>query len=103
MQTNWMIERATLDSTLYANIFGGTDDNDDVFVWPYMWANREQGLTAVQADEFTTALYGGYLAAKATLLLGLIVSGLLAAVLFVDLRSFCSIKPGKIEPVKDVP
>ena len=53
MQTNWMVERATLDSPLYANIFGVAGGDDDVFVWPYMWANREQGLTAAQADEFS--------------------------------------------------
>ena len=99
MQTNWMVERSTLDSPLYANIFGGAGGDNDVFVWPYMWVNREQGLTAAQADEFSTALYGGYLAAKLILLLGLIMTGLLAVMLLFDLRAFCACKPAKTEPM----
>ena len=103
LQTNWMVERATLDSPLYANIFNGTGGEDGVFVWPYMWGNREQGLTAAQADEFSAALYGGYLAAKLVLLLGLIMTGLLAAVLLFELRALCARRKRAILPVKTAP
>ena len=99
MQTNWMVERATLDSPLYANIFGGAGGDDDVFVWPYLWVNRQQGLTAAQAGEFSNALYGGYLAAKLVLLLGLLMTSLLTAVILFELRALCACKPAKTEPM----
>lgn len=62
-----------------------------------MWVNREQGLTAAQADEFSNALYGGYLAAKLVLLLGLVISGLLTAALLLELRALCACKSAKKE------
>ena len=109
MQSNWIVERTTLDSPLYANIFGRTDDNDDVFIWPYIWVNREQGLTEVQAEEFATALYGGYVAAKAVLLVGLIMTSLLAVSFLFDLRFLLHggsrvnyrVKPTKADPAHE--
>ena len=92
-----MVERTALDSPLYANIFGEAGGDNDVFVWPYMWVNREQGLTAAQADEFSNALYGSYLAAKLVLLLGLVISSLLAAALLLELRALRACKPAKKE------
>ena len=106
MQTNWIVERSALDSPLYANIFGASDDNDDVFIWPYVWMNREQAMTAAQADEFAAALYGGYLAAKVILSVGLVTTSLLAAwFLTVDLRLLLHVrfrvKPAKTEPAQE--
>ena len=58
LQTNFYIEKTMLDSTRYANIFSGTTDNGDVFVWPYLYLNRQPGLTQDQADTFVATIYG---------------------------------------------
>ena len=102
LQNNWMIERSSLDSPMYANIFQGADDNDDVFVWPYVLANREQGLTTDQADEFAAALYGGYLIAKLVLVVGIGACGLLAATFLYELRFLRSAMPAKTVPERSV-
>ena len=58
LQTNFYIEKTMLDSTRYANICSGTTDNGDVFVWPYLYLNRQPGLTQDQADTFVATIYG---------------------------------------------
>lgn len=102
LQNNWMIERSSLDSPMYANIFQGADDNDDVFVWPYVFANREQGLTTDQADEFAAALYGGYLIAKLVLVVGIGACGLLAATFLYELRFLRTAMTAKTVPERSV-
>ena len=105
-QNNFIVERTMLDSPMYANIFGRSDDNNDVFVWPYMWANREAGLTAEQAADFELALYGGYTAAKAILLVGILMSSVLAATFFFEVHQLIqgTIKAKRsVNPVKDCP
>ena len=104
-QNNFIVERTMLDSPMYANIFGGNDDNNDVFVWPYMWANREAGLTQEQAADFELALYGGYTAAKAILLIGILMTVLLAASFGYEVKALQSTVMSKrsVNPVKYCP
>jgi len=61
LQTNFYIEKTMLDSTRYENIFSGTTDNGDVFVWPYLYLNRQPGLSQDQADTFVATIYRAYL------------------------------------------
>merc|ERR1712087_571168 len=45
VQTNWYVEQTLLDSMRYANIFSAESDNDDVFVWPYLYISGGGGIT----------------------------------------------------------
>tara|TARA_B110001452_G_C15235075_1_gene427638 strand:+ start:120 stop:3326 length:3207 start_codon:yes stop_codon:yes gene_type:complete len=103
-QNNFIVERTMLDSPMYANIFGRSDDNNDVFVWPYMYANREAGLTPEQAADFEMALYGGYTAAKAILLIGILLTCVLAVTFFFEVKELLGTfirSKRSVYPVKD--
>lgn len=46
------------DTARYANIFSAQTDNNDVFVWPYMYAKADVGLAYWDARAFQKNVYG---------------------------------------------
>jgi len=59
LQNNFYIEKKMFDSSAYANIFTATTDNDDVFIWPYVWYDRAVGMEQDSADNIAK-IYKGY-------------------------------------------
>merc|ERR1712207_35789 len=60
LQTNWYIERSMIDTSRYASIFSASSDNDDVFVWPFMYIKKEPAITDSGAEKFISLIYGSY-------------------------------------------
>merc|ERR1712137_1368330 len=60
LQMNWYIERSMIDSSRYSNIFSAQTDNDDVFVWPFMYIKKEPSITDSGAKKFVEQIYGTY-------------------------------------------
>jgi len=60
LQTNWYVERSLIDTPRYANIFSAETDNNDVFVWPFMYIKKEPAITDAGAKEFVSLIYGAY-------------------------------------------
>merc|ERR1711920_1138068 len=83
LQTNWYIEKSMIDTARYANIFSAESDNDDVFVWPFMYIKKEPGIDDKGAKEFVSVVYGAYENAFHLDLLGIMlcaICGLSAAI-----------------------
>jgi len=83
LQTNWYIEKSMIDTTRYANIFSADSDNDDVFVWPFMYIKKEPGIDDKGAKDFISIIYGAYENAFHLDLLGImmcVICGLSAAI-----------------------
>merc|ERR1712187_54581 len=60
LQTNWYIEKSMVDSSRYANVFSAESDNNDVFVWPFMYIKKEPAITESGASQFKELVYGAY-------------------------------------------
>merc|ERR1711920_1129864 len=60
LQTNWYIEKSMIDTARYATIFSAETDNNDVFVWPFMYIKKEPAITDSGADDFINLIYGAY-------------------------------------------
>jgi len=60
LQTNWYIERSFMDTARYANVFSADSDNNDVFVWPFMYIKKEPAITDSGASNFKKVIYGAY-------------------------------------------
>jgi len=60
LQMNWYIEKSMIDTTRYANLFTAETDNDDVFVWPFMYVKKEPIITDADATKFIDRIYGNY-------------------------------------------
>jgi len=60
LQMNWYIERSMIDSARYSNIFSAQTDNDDTFVWPFMYIKKEPSITDSGAKKFVEQIYGTY-------------------------------------------
>merc|ERR1712151_943017 len=60
LQTNWYIERSMIDTARYANVFAAESDNNDVFVWPFMYIKKEPAITDSGAKDFINLIYGAY-------------------------------------------
>jgi len=56
LQANWYVEAALLDSQRYANVFTANTDNDDSFVWPYVFVRRHVEI----ADDDASSLKEAY-------------------------------------------
>ena len=73
-----------LDSNRYANIFSGSTDNNDTFVWPYVILVRLPELNATTAYELRNKLYSSFY-----LMLFFDLFGILAALIFLWLSIHC--------------
>merc|ERR1712113_1184057 len=85
LQMNWYIERSLIDTARYSNLFSAETDNNDVFVWPFMYIKKEPGITESGAKDFTSIIYGAYENAYHLDLLGImmaVVCGLSACICF---------------------
>merc|ERR1712060_161668 len=60
LQTNYYIENLMFDSPRYANIFSAETDNNDTFVWPYMFIKLEGGINKRFALDFRKLWWGIY-------------------------------------------
>jgi len=60
LQMNWYVERSMIDSARYSNLFSAQTDNDDVFVWPFMYIKKEPSITDSGAKKFVEQIYGTY-------------------------------------------
>merc|ERR1712051_138378 len=60
LQTNWYIEKSMIDTARYANLFSAETDNNDVFVWPFMYIKKEPAITDAGAAAFISKIYGAY-------------------------------------------
>merc|ERR1711878_135079 len=60
LQRNWYIERSMIDTARYSNLFSAETDNNDVFVWPFMYIKKEPGITDAGAKEFVSLVYGAF-------------------------------------------
>ena len=56
LQANWYVEATLLDSQRYANVFTADTDNDDSFVWPYVFVRRHVEI----ADDDASSLKEAY-------------------------------------------
>merc|ERR1711920_960488 len=74
LQMNWYIERSLIDTARYANIFPAQTDNNDVFVWPFMYIKKEPAITDTGAEDFISLVYGAYDKAFLLDLVGLLVA-----------------------------
>merc|ERR1712113_1370671 len=74
LQMNWYIERSLIDTSRYANIFSAQTDNNDVFVWPFMYIKKEPAITDTGAEDFISLVYGAYDKAFLLDLVGLLVA-----------------------------
>merc|ERR1712007_294420 len=74
LQMNWYIERSLIDTARYANIFSAQTDNNDVFVWPFMYIKKEPAITDTGAEDFISLVYGAYDKAFLLDLVGLLVA-----------------------------
>merc|ERR1712190_572408 len=83
LQTNWYIERSMIDTARYSNVFAAETDNNDVFVWPFMYIKKEPGITDAGAKEFVSLVYGAYDKAFLLDLVGLLVALGCAILVFV--------------------
>jgi len=83
LQTNWYVERSLIDTPRYANIFSAETDNNDVFVWPFMYIKKEPGITDAGAKEFVSLIYGAYDRAFLLDLVGLVLALGCALVAFI--------------------
>merc|ERR1711957_557447 len=60
LQTNWYIERSMVDTARYANVFSAESDNNDVFVWPFMYIKKEPAITESGASNFCALVAAAY-------------------------------------------
>jgi len=74
LQTNWYIEKSMIDTMRYANIFSAETDNNDIFVWPFMYIKKEPAITEAGAKQFISLIYGAYDKAFHLDLIGLMMS-----------------------------
>merc|ERR1712113_1202646 len=74
LQMNWYIERSLIDTARYSNIFSAETDNNDVFVWPFMYIKKEPAITDTGATDFISLVYGAYDKAFLLDLIGLLVA-----------------------------
>merc|ERR1711920_202496 len=83
LQMNWYIERSLIDTARYSNIFSAETDNNDVFVWPFMYIKKEPAITDTGAEDFISLVYGAYDKAFLLDLVGLLMALTCALLIFV--------------------
>jgi len=87
VQVNYYIDKATLDGSLYANLFTG--HTDDAFVWPAALSMDAIGITTAELADEVTSMGVVYTMMLACLIVGIgvgILALLCAAYLVRDIR-----------------